>query len=303
MTEQSAQFLEEVAGKPPSVGNNTTNQFFTFMKKLWKNPKGRGGMLIFAALIGISIYGVFLAPYSPYDVSFSAYLKPSLSHLLGTNYVGEDVFSRFVIGTGTSLVVGFTVAIFTMVVGTLAGVTAGYVGKVTDDVIMRIVDILLVIPGFPLLVILSAYLPPSIWSTIFVLSILSWPFHSRVIRSQTLTLKQRAFVLSSKVSGLSSRKIIMRDIIPNLLPIIFINTIFVVVAAVVAQAGLAFFGLGDLRSVNWGTMLYWFEAQDGILYQAWWWLLPPGVGIMLLGVAANLLSNGVSETTSPIRRY
>jgi peptide/nickel transport system permease protein len=167
---------------------------------------------------------------------------------------------------------------------------------------MRTVDVLLVIPGFPLLVILSAYLPPTIWSTILILSILSWPFHARVIRSQTLTLKRRAFVLASRLSGLGSFRIIVRDLIPNMLPIIFINSIFVVVGAIVAQAGLAFFGLGNINSVNWGTMLYWFDTENGILFKAWWWLLPPGLGIMALGIGANLLSNAVSETNGTKRK-
>lgn len=299
MTDSNSGIVNELGNVLPN--NRPSNQFRDFIKRLWGNSKGKIGISIFGALIAMAVYGVFFAPYNPNSTNFPNYLPPSASHILGTNYIGQDVFSRFVIGTGTSLMVGFVVALFTMIIGTLAGVSAGYLGKTTDTVIMRIVDILLVIPGFPLLVILSAYLPPTIWSTILILSVLSWPFHSRVIRSQTLSLKGRAFVTSSKVSGLSSGKIIMRDIIPNLLPIIFINTIFVVVAAVVAQAGLAFFGLGDLSSVNWGTMLYWFESQDGILYRAWWWLLPPGIGIMLLGVAANFLSNGVSEITSRTR--
>ena len=273
-----------------------------FVIGVWRNGKGRVGMIIYAVMIGIAVFGRILAPYSPTDVNFPAFQAPTLAHLLGTNYVGEDVFSEFLYGTGVSLTVGFVVAFATMVIGTLAGISAGFLGKITDDVIMRTVDVLLVIPGFPLLVILSAYLPPTIWSTILILSILSWPFHARVIRSQTLTLKRRAFVLASRLSGLGSFRIIVRDLIPNMLPIIFINSIFVVVGAIVAQAGLAFFGLGNINSVNWGTMLYWFDTENGILFKAWWWLLPPGLGIMALGIGANLLSNAVSETNGTKRK-
>lgn len=273
-----------------------------FVLGVWRNGKGKVGMIIYAVMIGIAVFGRILAPYSPTDVNFPAFQAPTLAHLFGTNYVGEDVFSEFLYGTGVSLTVGFVVALATMVIGTLAGISAGFLGKLTDDVIMRTVDVLLVIPGFPLLVILSAYLPPTIWSTILILSILSWPFHARVIRSQTLTLKRRAFVLASRLSGLGSFRIIVRDLIPNMLPIIFINSIFVVVGAIVAQAGLAFFGLGNINSVNWGTMLYWFDTENGILFKAWWWLLPPGLGIMALGIGANLLSNAVSETNGTKRK-
>lgn len=274
-----------------------------FLGNVWSNRKGKAGALIFIAMILIAVLGRIFSPYSPYDTSFGIYLPPSAAHLLGTNYVGEDVMSEFLYGTGVSLMVGFIVAIAAMAIGTLVGITAGYMGSVTDDVLMRLVDILLVIPGFPLLVILSAYLPPTIWSTILILSVLSWPFNSRIIRSQTLSLKRRSFVLASRLSGLSSFRIIIRDLIPNVLPIIFINSIFIVVGAIVAQAGLAFFGLGNINSINWGTMLYWFETEDAIIFKAWWWLLPPGFGIMALGIGANLLSNAVSETSSRIRRY
>ncbi len=287
----------------PLASLKRRNALLEFLQNVWSNRKGKAGALIFIAMILIAVLGRFFSPYSPYNTSFGIYLPPSAAHLLGTNYVGEDVLSEFLYGTGVSLMVGFIVAIASMVIGTFVGITAGYMGSVTDDVLMRLVDILLVIPGFPLLVILSAYLPPTIWSTIAILSILSWPFNSRVIRSQTLSLKRRSFVLASRLSGLSSFRIIVRDLIPNVLPIIFINSIFIVVGAIVAQAGLAFFGLGNINSINWGTMLYWFETEDAIIFKAWWWLLPPGFGIMALGIGANLLSNAVSETSSRIRRY
>jgi peptide/nickel transport system permease protein len=269
----------------------------TFIRQLWSNYKSRIGIIILGTLVMIGIVGPFIAPYSPYDISFKAWQPPSSAHLLGTDYEGADILSQFLVGTSTSLYVGVTVAIAAAGIGTLVGVITGYFGRMVDEVLMRFVDILLVIPGFPLLVLLSAYFPPTLNTTILILSILSWPVLSRIIRSQVLTVKQRPYVLASKLSGYGSFRIIYRDILPNILPLIFINIIFLVVGAVVAQAGLAFFGLGDLRSVNWGTMLYWFDAEDGIVFNAWWWLLPPGIGIVLLGLGGNLLSNGLHEVT------
>ena len=270
---------------------------FQFALRLWKNWKSRVGMIILGALVIMGVTAPLVAPYSPYNISFNAWQAPSSAHLLGTDYEGADVFSQFLIGTGTSLYVGIAVAIFAAAIGTLVGVITGYFGRIADEVLMRFVDILLVIPGFPLLVLLSAYFPPTLNTTIIILAILSWPVLSRIIRAQVLTVKQRPYVLASKLSGYGSFRIIYRDILPNLMPLIFINIIFLVVGAVVAQAGLAFFGLGDLRSVNWGTMLYWFDAEDGIVFRAWWWLLPPGIGIVLLGLGGNLLSNGLHEVT------
>lgn len=272
-------------------------RFKNFFKKLIHHRKGMAGLIIIIALVIIALIGIFFAPYNPFNTNAPAFQPPSAKHLLGTDYLGEDVLSWFLIGTGTSLLVGFSIALFSAVIGVAVGVIAGYFGGAVDNLLMRLVDILLVIPGFPLLVILSAFLPPTLETTILVLSILSWPFLSRVIRAQTLSLKQRSYILASRLSGLSGMRIIARDILPNLIPIIFINAIFLAVGGVVAQAGLAFFGLGDLRSVNWGTMLYWFEAEDGIVYRAWWWLIPPGAGIVLLGIGANFLGNAVYELT------
>lgn len=277
------------------------NRFKDFLKKLIHHRKGLAGIIIIASLVLIAIIGIFFAPYNPFNTNAPAFQPPSKSHILGTDYLGEDVLSWFLIGTGTSLMVGFSIAVLSAIIGVLVGVIAGYFGGQVDNVLMRVVDILLVIPGFPLLVILSAFLPPTLETTIFVLSILSWPFLSRVIRAQTLSLKQRQYILASKLSGLSGLKIISRDIIPNLIPIIFINAIFLAVGGVVAQAGLAFFGLGDLKSVNWGTMLYWFEAEDGIVFNAWWWLIPPGLGIVAFGIGANFLGNAVYELSQPLR--
>ncbi len=268
---------------------------------LMRSKKGRLGFIIVLGIVIFGIYGHFAAPYNPFNTNAPAFQPPSRAHLLGTDYIGEDIYSWFLIGTGTSLIVGFSIAILSALIGVLVGVIAGYYGGKIDNTLMRVVDVLLVIPGFPLLVILSAFLPPTLETTILVLSILSWPFLSRVIRSQTLTLKQRQYILASRLSGMSGMQIIFKDIIPNLIPLIFINVIFLAVGGIVAQAGLAFFGLGDLRSVNWGTMLYWFQAEDGIVYRAWWWLLPPGIGIVLLGVGANFLANGIYEITQPSR--
>ena len=283
------------------ASNSPMNRFKSFMKNVWAHKKGRAGLIILTALGLLAIFGYFFAPYSPYNTNSLAFQPPSYQHLLGTDYEGADIFSWFLIGTGTSLVVGLSIALLSAFIGVLVGVVAGYFGRQVDDVLMRAVDVLLVIPGFPLLVILSAFLPPTLETTIFVLSILSWPFLARVVRSQTLTLKERPYIMASKLSGLNGMQIIIRDILPNLLPIIFINAIFLAVGGVVAQAGLAFFGLGDLRSVNWGTMLYFFQAEDGIVYRAWWWLLPPGLGIVILGIGANFLSNAIYEITKSSR--
>ncbi len=267
----------------------------SMIKSLFINRKSLFGIVVFAIFAGIGILGPFLAPYSTNYIGAAAFLPPSFAHLLGTDYIGHDVLSWYLVGTGTSLYVGATVALFTVFLGAFVGLASGYYGGIIDSASMRAVDILLILPGFPLLVILSAYLPPTNTTTIVILSVLGWPFMSRVIRSQVLSLKERPFIKAAILSGMPGRNILFKEIFKHVLPLIIINAVYIMVGAIVAQAGLAFFGLGDLRSVNWGTSLYWAQATDAVIDNAWWWILPPGISIAILGIAANLFGNGLTE--------
>ena len=198
-------------------------------------------------------------------------------------------------GTGVSLWVGAMVALISVFVGTFVGLISGYYSGIVDNLLMRIVDILLILPTFPLLVILSTYFRPTITSTILILGILGWPFMSRVIRSQTLTIRERPFIKAAILAGMPGYRIVFSQIFKFVLPLIIINAVYAFVGAIVAQAGLAFFGLGDLASVNWGTMLYYAQNQNAVIYSAWWWIIPPGISIAVLGIAANIFGSGINE--------
>jgi len=267
----------------------------SLIRQIWANRKARYGLIIFAVFVAIAIYGQFFTPYPPTDDNFRTFMAPSLKHLFGTDYDGHDVFSQFMYGTGVSLYVGASVALISTLIGTVVGLISGYYGGILDNFLMRFVDILLILPQFPLLVILSTYFKPTITSTIIVLSILGWPFMSRVIRSQILTTKERPFILAALLSGMGGFQIMFKEIFKFVLPLIIINAVYVFVGAIVAQAGLAFFGLGDLSSINWGTMLYYAQAEDAVIYNAWWWIVPPGLAIAILGIGANIFGNGITE--------
>lgn len=267
----------------------------SLLRGIYENRKAKIGLFVVIAFVAIAIYGRFFTPYSPFDSNFPSYSPPSLAHLLGTDYAGHDVFSQFMYGTGVSLYVGATVALISVLIGTLVGLISGYYSGILDNFLMRIVDILLILPTFPLLVILSTYFKPTISSTIFILGILSWPFMSRVVRSQTLTLRERPFIKAAILSGMPGYRIVFGQIFKYVMPLIIINAIYIFVGAIVAQAGLAFFGLGDLASVNWGTMIYYAENQDAVIYNAWWWILPPGIAIAVLGIGTNILGTGINE--------
>lgn len=267
----------------------------SLLREIFENRKARIGIYVFMVFVAIAVYGRFFTPYSPFADNFVAYLHPSFAHLLGTDYDGHDVFSQYMYGTGVSLYVGAMVTIMAVVIGTSVGLISGYYGGITDNALMRVVDILLILPTFPLLVILSTYFKPTISSTILILGILSWPFMSRVIRSQGLTVKERPFVKAAILAGMPGYRIVFSQIFKFVMPLIIINAIYIFVGAIVAQAGLAFFGLGDLSSVNWGTMLYYAQNQDAVIYSAWWWIIPPGLSIAILGIGANMLGTGINE--------
>lgn len=279
---------------PRSIGDALVGKE-SLLRGLLENRKARIGIYVFIVFIAISIYGRFFTPYSPFADNFQSYLAPSMAHYFGTDYNGQDVFSQFMYGTGVSLWVGAMVALMAVVIGALVGLISGYYSGIIDNVLMRVVDILLILPTFPLLVILSTYFKPTITSTIFILGILSWPFMSRVIRSQTLTIRERPFIKAAILSGMPGYRIVFSQIFKFVLPLIIINAIYTFVGAIVAQAGLAFFGLGDLASVNWGTMLYYAQNQNAVIYSAWWWIIPPGVAIAILGITANILGTGINE--------
>lgn len=267
----------------------------SLVREIWRNSKAKFGIIVFAIFGVLGIVGHFVHPYNPYSTQFHIWLAPSYSHILGTDYIGHDVFSQFLYGTGTSLYVGISVGLISVFIGTMVGLAAGYYGGILDNGLMRFVDILLIIPTFPLLVILSAYLPPTTNTTILILSFLSWPFMSRVIRSKILSLKERPFIKAAILSGMKGSQIMRKEMLMHVLPLVVINTVYLTVGAIVAQAGLAFFGLGDLSSINWGTMLYYAQSSDAILYFAWWWILPPGIGIAIVGIGANFFGNGITE--------
>ncbi len=283
-----------------SESQNPKKGFFeseNMIASLFRNKKSRAGLIVFIIFGLIGILGTVLAPYSALYTGAANFQPPSSAHLLGTDYIGHDVLSWYLIGTGLSLLVGVTVALISVAIGSLVGLVSGYYSGIVDNALMRVVDILLILPGFPLLVILSAYLPPTTTTTVLILSILSWPFMSRVIRSQVLTLKERPFIKAAVLSGMPGHKIIFKEIFKHVFPLIAINTVYLMVSAIVAQAGLAFFGLGNLNSVNWGTSLYWAQTEDAVIYNAWWWIIPPGLSIAILGIAANLFGSGLTEVS------
>ncbi len=271
-----------------------------YILAFFKNRKAAVGASLFIFFVIVAIFAPYIAPYSPTYMGFTPLQSPNAKHWLGTTATGQDIFSRVVWGTRLSLMVGIIVGLIATTVSVIIGLTAGYFGGKVDDILMTITNIFLVIPGLPLIIILAAYITvKGIWTIIFVISITGWAWGARVLRSQTMTLKNRDFVKASTVVGERSSHIIFFDIFPNMLGLIVANFFGAAIYAVLSEAGLEFLGLGDSSAVSWGTILYWAQNNQAILFGLWQWMAVPGLLIALLGMSFALMNFAVDELTNP----
>jgi peptide/nickel transport system permease protein len=228
---------------------------------------------------------------------------PTLSHLLGTDDRGRDVLSEIFYGTGNSLIVGFAAAIITIVLGASVGLLAGAYGRGMDELMMRVTDIFLVIPWLPFAVILAALLPPenepSMFKIIIVIGITSWPATARVVRSQVLSIRERAFVERAVAVGAGRAHIMRTHLLPNVFPLVFASAILSVSAAILAEAFLSFFGLSDPTKITWGLMLYNAYNHGGFANGAWWFVGPPGICIILVVLGFTFMSYSLDDILNP----
>ncbi len=224
---------------------------------------------------------------------------PSGAHWLGTTGQGQDVVAQTVVGTRVSLLIGFGVGLAVVTIGALIGVTAGYFGGLVDSGLSLVINIFLVLPGLPLAIVIAAYLPAGPSTVAFVLIVTGWAWNARVLRAQTLMLRQRDFIAAALVSGESHLRIITRELLPNMTSLLVAQLIGSAIYAIGAQVGLEFLGLGDVSAVTWGTNLYWATNDSALLTGAWWTFVPTGLGVALVGFGLVMLNSGFDEVTNP----
>ncbi|MCW2869404.1 MAG: oligopeptide/dipeptide transporter, ATPase subunit [Streptomyces oryziradicis] len=268
--------------------------------RLLRSPLTCAGVIITLVFLILAVVGPWIAPYDPSSVSDSATAGPSLSHWLGTTQTGQDVYSQMLYGARASMLVGFGSAVLTTVLSVLVGVTAGYLGGISDEVLSLLANIFLVLPSLPLTIILAAYLPHSgSLGIILVISVTGWAWGARVLRAQTLSLRKRDFVEAARATGEKTSRIILKDILPNQVAVVAASFLGTVTAAILTQASLAFLGLTDVTQWSWGTILYWAQADSALLTGAWWWFVPAGLAIAVIGTALSLVNFGIDEFINP----
>jgi peptide/nickel transport system permease protein len=247
----------------------------------------------------LAVFGSLIAPQDPLASSVEVLAGPSSDHWLGTTESGADVFSQLLVGARVSMVVGFAAAVISATLGAAVGLVGGFYGGWTDRILDAFENWFLVLPQLPLMIVLARLLSPSLFVLILVIGLTSWAGTGRIVRSQVLTLKERAFVERARALGASNGYIIRRHILPNTLPLIFANTVLIVAIAVLSEAALAFLGLGDPNSISSGTMLENGFDAGAPSAGAWWYVVPPGLCITLLVLAVALLGFAYEEQVNP----
>ena len=279
--------------------NDTQQTIFTrWIKGILSNRKALVGVAIINIFIGIAVVGPFLTQ-DPNAFLGSPLSPPSLENLFGTNGQGQDVLAQTIVGARQTLLVGFSVGILVVLIGSIIGAIAGYYGGYVDDMLSLFINIFLVMPGLPLMVILASWLPPGPLTLSGVLIVTGWAWNARVIRSQMMTLRKRDFVYASIVSGEQNIRIIMIEIMPRMLSLLASSFIGASIYAIGAQVGLEFLGLGDVSTVTWGTNLYWASNDMALLTGSWWTFVPTGLSIAIVSFALTLINFGIDEVSNP----
>ncbi|WP_108670475.1 oligopeptide ABC transporter permease [Peribacillus acanthi] len=269
-------------------------------KRFRKNKLAVAGLITFSMLILLAIFAPLITPHDPFEfVLEDSNLPPSLEHPFGTDSLGGDVFSRVIQGTRVSLTVALAAMVFTLLIGITYGAVAGYFGGIVDNIMMRIVDAIQSIPSLFLLLIIASLVIPSVWTTVFVLSIVGWTGMSRIVRGEILTLKQRDFVEAARATGEYKPSIIFYHILPNAIAPITVIATLDIAGNILAEAGLSFLGLGiQAPTPSWGNMLT--QAQElPTLMMYPWVAIFPGLFILIAVLSVNFIGDGLRDALDP----
>jgi len=263
------------------------------------------GSAVIVAFIFLGIFGPHLAPIHPVegfatapDGSLLRQEAPSQAAPMGTTQYGKDVLSQFLAGARPTLIAGFFGGFLGGVLGFLIGLTAGYYGGRVDEVLMRLTDLTFAVPALPIELLLLSFVQPSIWIISAIILVLIWKITARVVRSEVLSVKERTFVKSARASGAGNLRTMFLHVAPNVAPLGLLYSAYSTAWAISAAAGLAFLGFGDPTKTSWGRMLH-AAFQAGAMRNAWWWVVPPALGIAMVTVSVFFVGRAYEEVINP----
>ena len=259
------------------------------------------GACVLTLLLALAFFPNSIAPFDATKRVALPLQKPNDENILGTNDIGQDLFSELIAGTRASLLTGLIVAFISIIVGTIIGLVSGYLGGWVDSLLMRLTDLILVLPFLPLVILIAVYLGPSHRNVILVLSIFFWAGPARLIRSQVLTMRSETYIEAARALGANPLHIMSSHLWSGVRPLTLVQIVLVASASILAESSLSFLGLGDPSGKSWGTMLYFARASGAFLGDAWkWWVLPTGLMITLtvlsLGLIGYSLEQGITAS-------
>lgn len=263
-----------------------------------QRPAAMLGLVLLAGIGVVALLATVLAPGDPFRRAGTPLQPPSLQFWLGTDDLGRDVLTGVVRGSRPSMLVGFAAALTSALVGTLVGGVAGYFGRVADDILMRLTEMVQVVPRFFLVLIVAALFGPSMATVALILGLTFWPGTARLLRAQILSLRGRDFILAARAVGVPEWQVLARHVLPNAVAVVIVSTALQVGSAILVEAGLSFLGLGDRSAVSWGNML---NSAQPLIRIAWWTAVFPGLAITLTVMAANLVGDGLNAALDPRR--
>lgn len=270
-----------------------------FSRRLY-NVVGAVGLTLFAALLLLALFPGQFAPHDPTESIARPFLPPSREHPLGANDIGQDILSELIWGTRASLLTGLIVSIVSVAIGTAAGLISGYFTNTLSGLLLILIDLVLVLPFLPLVILLGAYLGASQRNVILILILVSWAIPARLIRSRVLTLIDIPYVEAARAMGSGDWRILRRHIWPAVRTIALVQLVMLTASAILAEASLSFLGLGDPSTKSWGTMLYFAQASGVSLGQTWkWWVVPTGLMITLTVLSLVLLGYWLERRLEP----
>ncbi len=279
---------------------NLAGRSFRFMRR---DKKAAAGAIILFVLLVLTAFPSWFTPHDPAAEIYRPGAALSWSHLLGTTSFGQDVFSQVIAGTRQSVMIALIVGFLCTILSVIIGISAAYMGGFIDDGLSLLTDVVLVIPTFPLIIVIVGYLKSaSFWLMVFVLVFTGWSYGARQLRVQALSLRNRDYLLAAKARGESSWYVITVELIPPMTSLIVANFLGAALYAVLASAGLQFVGLGNINTESWGTMLYWAQNNEALQTGLPLWALAPGVAIAILGSGLALLNYAFDEVANPALR-
>lgn len=296
--------LAESTDGSPNLGAHATRTAASQTRRnlrrfLIGNRLNLAGVILVVLFIFLSIFGQAVSPDDPYkqDILKAKLLPPSSAHILGTDELGRDVFSRILTGTRVSLKVAVFVLTFAVVFGTLVGAISGFYGGIVDEILMRFTDMFLAFPALILAIAIASTIGRSLTNTMIALSTVFWPWYARLVRGQVLSIRERDYVDAARSLGMSSWRLMLRHILPNAWAVVIIQVTLDVGYAILATSSLSFIGLGaQPPSPEWGTML---ATARNYLRDAWWYTTFPGLALTLTVFAFNVLGDGLQEALDP----